>query len=69
MDDTSRKVTELLDRREVLQHELAEINHNLADMVVRYEGSVMEALVNGLVKLNFPCPPGLRRMIRDGRTQ
>ena len=57
--DLLRELQELKGRQFV-------ISDKLADAVSREPG-VMAALEEGLVRLNFPAPPGFARMLRDKR--
>jgi len=37
----------------------------LADIVIGFEGTVEEALRTGLIRLNFPAPPGFYKQTQE----
>ena len=37
----------------------------LADIIMRYDGTLQQALKDGLVRLNFPAPPGFYRHLHS----
>ena len=59
-----KDVAELLSRKDDLEYELRDINHHLIEIVMYYEGSVKEALQEGLIRLNFRAPTGFYKNIR-----
>ena len=60
-----KDIKELIDRQFDLKHELRAIQGELGNMVMHYEGSLQDALKEGLVRLNFPAPPGFYSNLRN----
>lgn len=60
-------ITELLIHRNDVKAELREVDQKLASIVMSYEGSLQEALRDGLVRLNFPASSGFYQYLRKRR--
>jgi len=60
----NEKIRELLDKERELRSELNHVRHDLTMEVMNYDGSLQDALADGLVRLNFPAPSGFYRSIR-----
>ena len=60
------KVDELIKELQDLRQKQYYVSDQLANEVTKLPG-VMEALEYGLVRLNFPAPPGFTRMLREKR--
>ena len=60
-----KKLNKLLDERIELQQKLALKNDQLLSGVLDFEGSLLEALELGIVRLNFPAPPGFMKRLRN----
>lgn len=58
------KIKELIDRQQDLKFELKDIQSKLCTEVERYEGSLREALRDGIVRLNFPAPSGFYKYLK-----
>jgi len=59
-----KKLEQLLaDRMEAIDVR-RESEQQLTDLVLNFDGSVRDALREGLVRLNFPAPAGFYRHIR-----
>ena len=57
---------ELIIRHRELKHEIRALESQMAGTLERFEGTVKDALRQGIVKLNFPAPPGyMRHIIED----
>lgn len=63
--NNSDKIKELIDRQDELVSELRGVRSVLCSEIEQYEGSLREALKTGLVKLNFPAPPGFNKYLRQ----
>lgn len=61
---TRSRVDELLEQRRILKMNLEEIDFKLLRELETYEGTVMQAVKDGLVRLNFAAPSGFYRMLR-----
>ena len=59
------EMQELINRQSELKGELREVQHELCHKVMRFQGTLQEALKLRIVKLNFAAPAGFHRMIRD----
>jgi hypothetical protein len=56
-------INELILKRDDLKSELRHIDHELADAVLRYEGTLQDALKDRLVRLNFSAPVGFYKYL------
>lgn len=52
------------DRRDA-QIQLQDIESQLTSALQSFEGTLLEAIAIGLVRPNFPTPPGFKRYIRE----
>ena len=52
----------LNDYREVKQRK-RDIEHAMADYVMRYKGSIADAYREGMIRFNFACPDYVKRSI------
>ena len=57
------RLNEMLAKRDELKDKIRDIDRGLADMVLSYEGSVEDALRDGLIRLNFQAPAGFYKFI------
>ena len=64
-ETTGERIKRLIGKRLELQQELREVDYRLASEVLDYEGSLQEALLDGLVKLNFAKPRQFERILRE----
>jgi len=55
------QVRELLDKHSGLKNDLREVESQLVSTIQSFKGSVEEAVGLGLVRFNFPVPPGYRK--------
>ena len=60
-------MTELRDRHSELKYQLRQVEREMSEIVLNFEGSVKDALIGGIVKLNFPAPPGFHNWLRKDR--
>ncbi len=65
MENTYKRVQELLREKSDLQFNLREVDEKLCQIVSEFKGSLVEAIALGLVKLNFASPPGFRGYVKD----
>ena len=65
MSTSHVKVDELLMRKRDLQDEIRRIDHELVDVINHFEGSLIDALKMGLIRLNFTAPPGFRQFLNS----
>ena len=61
------QMQELLYKHSKLKDDLRHVEGQMADIVMTYQGSVIDAIRDGLVRFNFPVPQGLRRAIKEGK--
>ena len=61
----NENIQEVLARRCQLKDELRELDHDLTSHVLKFEGSLKDALKAGLVRLNFPAPTGFYRHLKE----
>jgi len=52
--------SKLIERHSKLKFELRDIEHQMVDYVMRWEGTLAQAIGAGLVRLNFPAPTELK---------
>ena len=64
---TTSKVRELLNRRNDLKNELRGLEHELIKCVETYQGSIIDAVADGLVRFNFAINPGYRKFLIENR--
>ena len=57
----------MLMRKNDIQCELRQINHDLCQEIMNFQGSVREALEIGLIKPNFSAPAGFKRMMENNK--
>ena len=58
-------VKELINKRAEFKNEIRFIESELLQYLIGYQGTVEEAIAEGLVKPTFPVPPGYMRHLRD----
>jgi len=58
------EITSVIERINEIKSEKRELEIKLTDIVLNYEGSVQEALKDGLVRLNFSTYPGFYRFLK-----
>jgi len=56
----SQSISEMISRLRDLKEEARRISHELTSEVTK-DKSIMAALESGLIRLNFPTPPGFYR--------
>jgi len=66
------KINKLLAERQELKHQRQELTHRidvldseLARIVLNYEGTLIEALRDGIIRLNFKAPANFYTKIRN----
>jgi len=59
-----RNIQEMIDELRALKRRQIDVCTELADEVLKYPG-IQDALKDGLVKLNFPAPPGFNRYLKN----
>ena len=62
-----KDIKALIDVRKDLKMELRRVEEQLAEEVTKFDGTLIEALDMGLVKLNFSLNPWVRRKIFANR--
>lgn len=60
----SKTIEELVAKQRNLKQELLITQKELARQIQDYEGSLMEALASGIVRLNFPAPRGFYNYLK-----
>uniref|UniRef100_A0A6M3IM22 Uncharacterized protein n=1 Tax=viral metagenome TaxID=1070528 RepID=A0A6M3IM22_9ZZZZ len=60
-------LTELLNEYSEVRSRKMELEHRMAEFVIHYKGSVIEALEEGIIRLNFTAPPNFYRSIRRSK--
>ena len=63
------EIDNIIERIREIKFEKRDLEHKLVDIVMSYKGSVQEALEDGLVRLNFPAPPGYYKFLRSDKTR
>ena len=57
------KIEELIEKQDELKQELKFVQQKLIDEVEQFDGTLRDALAQGLVRLNFPVPAGYYRSL------
>lgn len=60
-----KELDKLLYEYEEVKRAKREIEHQLTDLVIRYDGTLKDALKDGLVRLNFAAPPGFKHYLKE----
>ena len=47
------------------KYEMRRLQNDMANIVIQFDGSLKDALAEGLVRLNFPAPPGFNKWIHS----
>lgn len=58
------RIDKLISEEANLKSELSIVRRELTEVVLSYKGTIQEAIGEGLIRLNFPAPPGLYKHIR-----
>ena len=60
----NENLSDLINEYNELRSRKVELEHRMAEYVIHYKGSVMQALEEGIVRLNFTAPPNFYRSIK-----
>ena len=60
-----RALRELLERHQDLKADIREVENQMADIVLHFEGTLAEAIGAGLVRPNFPAPARLVKHLKQ----
>lgn len=63
--DMKSDVQQLLNGRREAQSMLRDAERQLTNILINFDGTLLDALKAGLVKPNFPTPPGFKRHLLD----
>lgn len=59
------EIEELIEKQKELKQELHTVQHKLCYQIIRFQGTLQEALKMRIIKLNFATPPGFNRILKD----
>ncbi len=57
----SEKIREMVNALQDAQNTVRHLGYDLMMEIAEYDGSLMDALADGLIRLNFPAPSNIRR--------